>query len=76
VRVLKKIKGLEVNYIDNKLFCNIPPHMEQILGSIKSNSVVNICTGCYYSLAAKAPGIPGLEVKMLPEIVWEAVRGK
>jgi Fe-S oxidoreductase len=75
-RVLKKIKGLEVNYIDNKLCCNIPPHMEQIMGAIKSNSVVNICSGCYYSLTAKSAEKPGLTVKMLPEIVWDAVREK
>jgi Fe-S oxidoreductase len=75
-RVLKKIKGLEVNHIDNKLCCNIPPHMEQIMGSIKSDSVVNICSGCYYSLVAKSAEKPGLKVKMLPEIVWDAVREK
>jgi Fe-S oxidoreductase len=76
VRILKKIKGLEVNYIDSTLCCNIPPHMDQIVNSIKSDAVVNICTGCYYSLNVKLGGKPGLEVKMLPEIVWEAVKDK
>jgi Fe-S oxidoreductase len=76
VRVLKKIKGLDVNYIDDKLCCNIPPHLEQIESSIKSNSVVNICSGCYYSLSAKLGNRVGLEVKMLPEIVWDAVNKK
>jgi Fe-S oxidoreductase len=76
LRLLKKIKGLEVNYIDDKLCCNIPPHMEQIVGAIKNNCVVNICTGCYYSLSAKAVDRLGLEVKMLPEIIWEAVQPK
>jgi Fe-S oxidoreductase len=76
VRVLKKIKGLEINYIDDKLCCNIQPHMDQIMGALKSSSVVNICTGCYYSLNAKLRDKPGLQVKMLPEIVWEALKGK
>jgi Fe-S oxidoreductase len=76
VRVLKKIKGLEINYIDDKLCCNIPPHVEQIASAVNSNSVVNICTGCYYSLRAKLGGRPELEVKMLPELVWEAVKRK
>jgi len=74
VRVLKKIKGLEINYIDERLCCNIPPHMEQIAGAVKSNSVVNICTGCYYTLTAQLKGRAGLKVKLLPEIVWEAVK--
>jgi Fe-S oxidoreductase len=73
LRVLKKIKGLEVNYIDNKLCCNIPPHMEQIEAAITSNTVVNICTGCYYSLKARLAKKEGIEVKMLPEIVWESL---
>jgi Fe-S oxidoreductase len=76
VRVLKKIKGLEVNYIDDKLCCSIPPHAEQITAAINSNSVANICTGCYYTLAAKLKDRPGLEVRMLPEIVWEAIKGR
>jgi Fe-S oxidoreductase len=76
VRVLKKIKGLEINYIDEKLCCNIPPHMEQIMGAIKSDSVVNICSGCYYGLTAKSTDKPGLKVEMLPEIVLDAVREK
>lgn len=74
VRVLQKIKGLEINYIDDKLCCSIPPHMEQIVDAIRSGSVVNICTGCYYSLKAKLGGKAGLEIRMLPEIVWEAIQ--
>jgi len=76
LRILKKIEGLEVNYIDDKLCCNIPPHQEQLVGAIKSNEVVNICTGCYYSLTAKLMDKPAVKVKMVPEVVWEAVSGK
>jgi len=73
VRVLQKIKGLEINFIDNKLCCNIPPHMEQIANAVKSDQVINICSGCYYSLTANLAQKPGVKVKMLPEIVWEAL---
>jgi Fe-S oxidoreductase len=76
VRILKKIKGLEVNYIDNKLCCNIPPHREQIASAVQSDEVVNICTGCYYSLKGMLADKPEMKVKMLPEIVWEAIQGK
>ncbi|MGA2159503.1 MAG: (Fe-S)-binding protein [Dehalococcoidia bacterium] len=76
ISILDKIEGLEVNPLEGKLCCNIPPHMEQLLASIKSNTVVNICTGCYYALKAKLGGDPNIEVKMLPEIVWEAMEGQ
>lgn len=76
LRLLKKIRGLEVNYIDDKLCCNIPPHAEQIDAAIKSSCVVNICSGCFYSLASRLKDKPGIEVKMLPEIIWEAVQAK
>ncbi len=72
--VLNKIEGLEVNTLDSKLCCNIPPHMDELSGSIKSDTVVNICTGCYYALKARLGGNPNIEVKMLPEIVWEAIQ--
>jgi len=75
VRVLKKIKGLEVNYLDNNLCCNIPPMMEKLEASVKTNTVVNICTGCYYATKARLSGKPGMEVKMLPELVWESISG-
>ena len=75
VRVLKKIKGLEVNYIDNKLCCNIPPLMEKLEASLTSNTLVNICTGCYYATRGRLTGKEGMEVKMLPELVWESLKG-
>ncbi|MHB8086606.1 MAG: heterodisulfide reductase-related iron-sulfur binding cluster [Dehalococcoidia bacterium] len=76
INIMEKIEGLEVNVLDGKLCCNIPPHMDQLVDSIKSNTVVNICTGCYYALKAKLGGNPNIEVKMLPELVWEAIAGE
>ncbi|MBM3166473.1 MAG: (Fe-S)-binding protein [Chloroflexi bacterium] len=72
-RVLNKLDGLKVNYLDDKLCCYIPPHMEQLMGSIKTSSVVNICTGCYFNLKTKLGEKGSVGVKMLPEIVWEAI---
>lgn len=73
VRVLKKIEGLKVNYLDNKLCCYVPPLMEQLEGSLKSRTVVNICSGCYHNLRGRLSG-KGIEVKMLPEIVWDSIK--
>ncbi len=76
VRVLEKIRELKVNYIDASLCCYIPPHMEQIIGSLTTKTLVNICSGCYHSLRGKLQERPDIQVKMLPEVVWDSVRSK
>ncbi|HIE17912.1 MAG TPA: (Fe-S)-binding protein [Dehalococcoidia bacterium] len=76
VRVLNKIAELKVNYLDANLCCYIPPHLEQLAANLKTNILVNICTGCYNNLRGKLKDKPDLRVKMLPEIVWEAVQNR
>jgi Fe-S oxidoreductase len=73
MRVLKKIKGLKVNYLDNKLCCYVPPHLDQLVRSVQSGTVVNICTGCYFNLKTRFKDEGGTEIKMLPEIVWDSL---
>jgi Fe-S oxidoreductase len=73
LRVLKKIGGLKVNELDNNLCCYIPPLLDKIEGSIKTGTVVNICTGCYYNVKARLDKGGKVNTKMLPEIVWQAM---
>jgi Fe-S oxidoreductase len=73
VRVLKKIEGLKVNELDNKFCCYIPVHLEQLLGTVKTGTVVNICTGCYFNLKNAMPKDGDKQAKMLPEVVWESM---
>ena len=73
VRVLNKIQGLKVTALDNKFCCYIPPHLEQLMGSVKTGTVVSICTGCYFNLKGKVAQNGSPQVKMLPEIVREAL---
>ena len=75
LRVLKKIEGLEVNHLDNKLCCYIPPHLEQLISSLKTDNLITICTGCYYNLKGKLQEKGDYQVRMLPEILLEAIRG-
>ena len=72
-RVLNKIEGLKVNDLDNKLCCYIPPHLDQLIGSVRSGKVVNICTGCYFNLSTRMAKDGSMQAKMLPEIVWESI---
>jgi Fe-S oxidoreductase len=71
--VLNKIQGLKVNALDNKLCCYIPPHLDQLMGSVKSGQVVNICTGCYFNLKGKVAQKESPQIKMLPEIVLDSL---
>jgi Fe-S oxidoreductase len=72
-RVLRKIEGLKVNNLQNKLCCYIPPQLEELSDTIKTDTVVTICTGCYYNVKAKMAQKGSVQVKMLPELVWEAL---
>lgn len=75
-RVLDKIEGLKVNALDNKFCCYIPPHLEQLMGTVKTGTVVNICTGCYFNLKNGMPKDGPMQARMLPEIVWESLGNK
>ena len=72
-QVLEKIAGLKVNYVDSSLCCFIPPHLEQLTGSLVTKNVVTICSGCYGKL--KETLSDDYEVTMLPELVLGAVQG-
>lgn len=73
VQVLKKIDGLKINYPNSSLCCYIPPHLEKLTSSLVTHNVITICTGCYGQLR-KTLG-SDYQVKMLPEVVWEALKG-
>lgn len=72
VRVLSKIEGLRLHRLDSKLCCYIPPHFEQLTASIRSKTVITICTGCYSNLRRVERG--NYQVRMLPEVVLEALQ--
>ena len=74
--VLNKIKGLKVNQLDNNLCCFKEQQVEQLLCSLKTKTMITICSGCYYTLKGKLNDKDGYEVKMLPEIVMEAIHNK
>ncbi len=75
LRLLNKIEGLRVNYLDNNLCCYIPPLLEQLTTSLTTSTLVTICSGCYGNLAGKLRGNDARQIKMLPEIVLAAARG-
>jgi len=74
-RILGKVEGLKVNHLDSTQCCYIPPHMETLADGVTSDTVVAICTGCYQNLRRKLSEKGSCQVRMLPEILLEAVRG-
>jgi len=73
-RLLGKIEGLKLNYLDNSRCCYIPPHLENLTGSLQTRTVITICTGCYYNLQRTLKDQGDFQVKMLPEVVWDSMR--
>lgn len=73
LRILDRIEGLNLHYLDNNHCCFIPPHLDNLVKDIQSKTVITICTGCYYNVqrALKAKG--DYQVKMLPEVIWESI---
>lgn len=74
LRVLRKIEGLRVNCLDGNLCCHVPPQVEQLLGRLTTNTLVNLCNGCCANLRGKLEGRKGHRVVMLPELVLQAVK--
>jgi Fe-S oxidoreductase len=75
-RVLKKIKGLEVNHLNSSLCCYIPPQLEQLTNSLTTGDVITICTGCYSQLTKVLKEKGNYTVKILPEVVSESLVGQ
>ena len=76
VRLLGKIEGLKVNYLDNKLCCYIPPHLEELIGTLKSKNIIAICNGCYGNLSRVLQEKGDYQVRLLPEVLIEALQSQ
>ena len=76
MELFNRIKGLKLNYLDNRLCCTRPQQLESLLGGIKSKIVITPCGGCAMGLeqALKARG--DCRVVMLPEVIWAAISGQ
>ena len=72
-RLLERIEGLKVNEVDSKLCCYIPPHLDQLTESLATNNLLTICTGCYHNLKAMLQSKGDYQIRMLPELVLEAI---
>ena len=81
-RFRRKLTSAPLNFeaaqrvLDKILCCFKEQQVSPLLDSLKTKTLVTICSGCYYKLKGTLKDRDGYEVKMLPEIVMEAVQNK
>lgn len=74
MRILNRIDGLRLNRLDSNLCCVVPHHLEQLTTSIKNQTVITPCSGCYTELRKKLQPEGKYKLRMLPEIVLDSMR--
>ena len=70
-RLLEKIEGLKVNYLNNDLCCFKAPQLKELTNSLTTNNLITICTGCYQNLKGKLGRKKDCQVRMLPELLLD-----
>jgi hypothetical protein len=67
-----KMRGLRVNRIRAPQCCFKPEGLAHMIGSIKTDLMVHICTGCYTQAATNRPEDSETRIVMLPELAQMA----
>lgn len=72
LNILERIEGLKLNFLDNRLCCAKSNDSKNLIGSMKTPNLINICTGCYNNTMPLAIN-NGYNVFMLPDIVLKSL---
>ena len=72
-RVFAKMEGLELNRIKAPSCCYKPDGLAHMIKGVETDCMVHICSGCYFQALLHMPADRGVNVKMLPEFVEEAL---
>jgi hypothetical protein len=67
--VLAKIRGLRIHRIAAPRCCFHPEGLSHMVGHVKTDTMVHVCTGCYQQAVRHMPGDRKARVWMLPEFV-------
>lgn len=67
--VFQKIGGLSINRISAPACCYKPDGLAHMIGSVKTNCLVHICTGCYFQAVFNMPKDKQVKILMLPELL-------
>jgi hypothetical protein len=69
--VLESIKELSVNRISAPACCFKPEGMDHMINSLKTETLVHICTGCYFQALQNIPRERQVQILMLPEFICQ-----
>ncbi len=72
--VLNKIEGLELNHLNNTLCCMRPNELNELSASARTDTIINICTGCYWSMCNSPSRSDTTKLLMLPDVVWASLQ--
>ena len=67
--VFSKIGGLSINRISAPACCYKPEGLAHMIGQVKTDCMVHICTGCYSQAVFNMPKDRQIKILMLPEFI-------
>lgn len=67
--VFNKLEGLNVHRINAPKCCFHPEGLSHMIGKVKTETMVHICTGCYGQALQNMPQERGVDVLMLPDFI-------
>ncbi len=79
LEIMGKIQGLQLYHTSNQWCCKKPKELAMLVPTLKYEVTIATCCGCYAAVS-RALGVFELHgrgnnrVKLLPEVVWDAVR--
>lgn len=67
--IFEKLAGLNVHRISAPKCCFHPEGLSHMIGKVKTETMVHICTGCYGQALQNMPQGRGVDVLMLPDFI-------
>jgi len=67
--VLGRIEGLSINRISAPACCYKPEGLAHMIGEVRTDYLVHICTGCYFQAILNMPKDKQVRILMLPELI-------
>lgn len=75
-KLLSRIEGLRLNYLDSNLCCTRPQQLESLSNSVKTRVVITPCGGCASCLEQALRPKGSFRILMLPEVIWAALSNR
>lgn len=67
--LFSQIEGLSINRISAPACCYKPEGLAHMIGQVRTDCMVHICTGCYFQATFNMPKDRQVKILMLPEFI-------